>query len=95
LEASYREYKRSTGGWCTKEFMGPYGVSLWNNIRRDWESFLRFLSYEVGNGTTIHFWFDIWSGNQPLKEAFPELFCLARHKDADAEHPEKEIIILI
>ena len=70
----------------------PYGVSLWKYflisaslwkyISRDWENFSRFIKFEVSNGTKVKFWYDIWCGDLPLKEAFLELFHLARNREA-------------
>ncbi len=40
------------------------------------------LKFEVGDGAQIKFWFDIWCGEEPLKDTFPELFRLARYKEA-------------
>jgi hypothetical protein len=42
---------------------------------------LRFVIYEVGDGSNIRFWHDVWCGNQPMKEAFPE-FSIAHCKEA-------------
>jgi hypothetical protein len=59
------------GGWCTKVVEGPYGVGMWKHIRRGWGVFSRFISFGVGDGSHIRFWYDSWCGDQPLKEAFP------------------------
>jgi hypothetical protein len=44
--------------------------------------FSKFIKFEVGDGTQIRFWHDIWCGDQPLKECFPELFRIAKNKKA-------------
>jgi hypothetical protein len=36
----------------------------------------------VGDGSCAKFLHDIWWGYHPLKKFFPELFCLARNRDA-------------
>jgi hypothetical protein len=51
-------------------------------IRRGWGVFLRYIRYEVGDRTKIRFWHHACCGDQPLKEAFPELFSIARCKEA-------------
>ena len=33
------KYGSVWGGWCSKEVRGLYGLSLWKNIRREWETF--------------------------------------------------------
>jgi hypothetical protein len=44
--------------------------------------FAQNVSFEVGIGSKIRFWHDTWCGNQPLKQAFPSLFRIARYKEA-------------
>jgi hypothetical protein len=38
------------GGWCSFELVGAYGVGLWKNIRKGWETFSGFARFEVGDG---------------------------------------------
>jgi len=56
------------GGWCFCEFAGTFGVGLWKYIRKGWETFSRFLKYEVGDGSRTSFWHDLWCGDTVLKE---------------------------
>jgi hypothetical protein len=70
------------GDWCTKQVETPFGVGVWKHIRRGWELFSKFIRFEVGDGTRIRFWQDVWCGDQPLKESFPVLFRIARNKEA-------------
>jgi hypothetical protein len=76
------KYGSLPGGWTSGSIPGPYGVGLWKNIKKDWIHFSRFLSYEVGDGTQVKFWTDIWCGMDTLKEAYPELYCFTRYKEA-------------
>jgi len=43
--------------------------------------FSKFVRNEVGEGSTVWFWHDLWCGEQPLKFSFPELFTIAHCKD--------------
>jgi hypothetical protein len=62
------------GEGCTKQVERPFGVGVWKHIRRGWKFFSKFIKFEVGDGTQIRFWQDVWCGDQPFKESFPVLF---------------------
>jgi hypothetical protein len=51
-----------SGVWCSNGVNGSYGVGLWKFIRRDWEEFSRCTRFEVGDGSKINFWHDVWCG---------------------------------
>ncbi len=51
------------GGWCSKLVNSPFGVSLWKTIWKDWNSFRRFISFEVGDESRLSFWHKIWCGD--------------------------------
>jgi hypothetical protein len=70
------------GGWCSRAPTGPHGVGLWKNIRRGWSLFCSHTRFELGDGSRIRFWDDVWCGQLPLKEAFPVLYGIACDKDA-------------
>jgi len=38
------------GGWCSREPVGAFGMGLWKNIRKGWETFSGFTRFEVGDG---------------------------------------------
>jgi hypothetical protein len=78
----FSKYGILHGDWTTREVHGPYGVSLWKYIQKDWGHFARHLHFEVGDGSKTRFWTDIWCGTCSLKEGFPELFRIARNKEA-------------
>lgn len=63
-------------------FVGAYGVGLWKNFKKGWGEFSSHTKFEVGDGFRIKFWYDVWCGDQALKETFIVLFYLARCKDA-------------
>ncbi len=53
---------------------GPYGVSLWKNIRKEWVSFVQYLPFEAGDGSNVKFWHDHWCGDLPLKTVYLDFF---------------------
>jgi len=73
------------GGWCSKEVGGSYGFGVWKSIRRGWDAFAAHVRYEIGNGSKVLFWHDVWCGEISLKNLFPDLFLIARRKDAWVE----------
>jgi hypothetical protein len=76
------KYGNSHGGWITREVSGPHGVSLWKTIRKEWGNFVKYVNFEVGDGTKVKFWLDTWCGSSSLKEGYPDLFRIARDKEA-------------
>uniref|UniRef100_A0A2N9HE33 Uncharacterized protein n=1 Tax=Fagus sylvatica TaxID=28930 RepID=A0A2N9HE33_FAGSY len=78
----FSKYGDPQGGWITREAHGPYGVSLWKHIRKDWERFARHVYVEVGDGAKTRFWTDSWCGQGSLKDGYPELYRIARNKEA-------------
>jgi hypothetical protein len=45
------KYGSLSGGCCSKEVVGPFGVGVWKNIRRGLDVFSRYIRYEVVNGS--------------------------------------------
>uniref|UniRef100_A0A2N9IF07 Reverse transcriptase zinc-binding domain-containing protein n=1 Tax=Fagus sylvatica TaxID=28930 RepID=A0A2N9IF07_FAGSY len=78
----FSKYGDSQGGWITREVHGPHGVSLWKHIRKDWGRFARHVYVEVGDGAKTRFWTDSWCGQGSLKDGYPELYRIARNKEA-------------
>jgi hypothetical protein len=64
---------------------GPYGVGVWKCIRRGWDNFKQYVQFEVGDGSRVLFWHDVWCGELPLKILFPALFNIACTKEAWVE----------
>jgi hypothetical protein len=60
-----------------------------------WQNFRRFIKYDVGEGSKIRFWDDVWCGDRALKEEFPGLFSIASLKEAsiadNMEHSSNSI----
>jgi hypothetical protein len=69
----------------SSEPVGAYGVCLWKNILRGWGKFYSRTKFEVGDGSKVKFWHDLWCGDRALKDAYPVLFGIARAKDAHVE----------
>ena len=44
------KYGSLWGGWCSLELGGVFGVRLWKNIRKGWETFKSFTRLVVGMG---------------------------------------------
>ena len=72
------KYGSMEGRWTSKVPTGAYGVGLWKYIHNGWDNFSRLLKFEVGDGSRIRFWDDVWCMDGTLKDAFPDLYCLAR-----------------
>jgi hypothetical protein len=49
------KYDSLKGGWCSKEVTWQFGVGVWKFIRRGWETFSKFVRYEVGDGSKVIF----------------------------------------
>ena len=40
------------------------------------------IRFDIGNGSTVRFWHDLWQVRSPLKERYPTLFLIERSSDA-------------
>ena len=76
------KYGNEWGGWCTKSVFRAYGVCLWKFIRSGWLFFSKFIQYDVGDGTRVKFWDDVWCRDRPFKEVFPDLYNISRSRHA-------------
>ncbi|PWA61293.1 RNA-directed DNA polymerase, eukaryota, Reverse transcriptase zinc-binding domain protein [Artemisia annua] len=72
---------------CTQVPMKLGVVGAWLNIAKISSHLEKFnvslqdlITGTVGNGNTIRFWIDTWTGSKPLKDSFPDLFKLERNK---------------
>jgi hypothetical protein len=79
------KYGSMRGGWCSKEVGGSFGVGVWKSIRREWDAFATHVRYEVGDGSKVLFWHDVWCEKVPLKTIFSDLFLIASRMDAWVE----------
>jgi len=46
-------------------------------VKRD---FQRFRNFVIKDGSQVRFWEDIWLGNSPLREQYPQLYNIVRKK---------------
>jgi hypothetical protein len=76
------KYGSDWGGWRSGVISGSHGVGLWKFICMGWQNFRRFCKFDIGEGSKIRFWDDIWCGERALKEEYPGLFSIARFKEA-------------
>ena len=81
IETKYGGMWRGEGG-CSCSMQGPYGVGLWNYIRKGWDDFYPFIIFKVGDGSCFKFWCDPWCERLPLQNIFPDLYNIASNKDA-------------
>ena len=55
---------------------------MWNCIQRGCDNFKQHVRFEVGDGSKVLFWHDVWCGELPLKIFFLPLFSIACTKEA-------------
>ncbi|OIS95712.1 cbl-interacting serinethreonine-protein kinase 9, partial [Nicotiana attenuata] len=77
-----REKYGMEGKWTTKPVRSPYGVSLWKSIRNCWPKVINKAKFKVENGMKISLWDDIWLGQGPLKQLFPDIYTLNQQQKA-------------
>lgn len=68
--------------WCSNEVTCTYGMEVWRATRSLWPKLQGNSRIRVGDGTTTLFWKDIWVGQAPLQEAYPDLMMLSRNPEA-------------
>jgi hypothetical protein len=54
------------GVCCCNEPFGSYGGGGLKNIRRGWEMFCSHTRFDVGDGTNVRFWHDLWCRDKPF-----------------------------
>lgn len=50
---------------------GSYGHSIWKTICMVSDAFKEHFSFEINDGKSVRFWWDIWCGQSPLAMDFP------------------------
>jgi hypothetical protein len=76
------KYGSGWGGWRSGDVTGSHGVGLWKYICMGWQIFKSHARFDLGDGSRIRFWDDVWCGDSSLKAAFPGLFNIASFKEA-------------
>ncbi|XP_058076347.1 uncharacterized protein LOC131224925 [Magnolia sinica] len=71
------KYSRSIGGWWTKDSSRCRASALWKGILSLKKDVLKGIGFVLGKRDNIRFWEDIWVGDVPLKDDFPNIFRLA------------------
>ena len=58
----------------------PGDSHFWAGLMATKKHFFRFGSFNIKDGTEIRFWEDKWLGNTTLREQYPSLYNIVRHK---------------
>jgi hypothetical protein len=59
----------------------PGDSHFWAGLMATKKHFFRFGSFSIRDGSEIRFWEDKWLGNTTLREQYPALYNIVRHKD--------------
>jgi hypothetical protein len=59
----------------------PTDSHFWKGLMRVKHDFFARGSFEVGNGSTVRFWEDIWLVSMPLAQQYPSLYHIVQHKN--------------
>ncbi len=71
-------YGSEGGDWCSKPVGIPHGVGIWKHIQRGWDTFSKYISYEVFYGTNVRVWQDCGCGSNLLKMLFLDCILMLR-----------------
>lgn len=67
INAKYEDTKDS---WTTKSIKGSHGMVVWKMGKQQLEKAAEDLTYKLGNGRRIKFWWDTWCDDRPLVEKY-------------------------
>ena len=71
VENGFGSHGSVWGGWRSRDISGSHGVGLWKYICMGWQIFKSYIRFDLGDGTKIQSWDDVWCGDRPLKDVFP------------------------
>ena len=75
------KFGEERGGWVSCAFRGASGISVWKEIRKEWDIVFPHAVFSLGNGRRMHFWKDAWCGVEALCVSFPSLYALVDNKE--------------
>jgi hypothetical protein len=58
----------------------PGDSHFWAGLMATKKHFFRFGVFKIKDGSEIRFWEDRWLGNTPLRQQYPALYNIVRHK---------------
>ena len=73
-------YESHTNGWDANTIVRWSHHCPWKAIAQVFQDFSRYTWFVVGDGR-IHFWEDLWWGDQPLGSQYPRLFRIVTAKN--------------
>jgi hypothetical protein len=76
--------KYLTNKCLTQVLHRPGDSHFWAGLMKVKEDFLVGGTFKIKNGEQVRFWEDVWLGDKPLREAYPNLFRIVRQKDDTA-----------
>ena len=79
------KYGQEDFGWRTKKAKEAFGVGLWKEILKESDWCWENMAFNVGKGTKIRFWTDLWCGCTMLSQRFPHLYAMVVHRNATVE----------
>jgi len=96
------KYGADNLGWWSKKSPYPHRVGCWKFILAGLKLFKTLVHFQVRNGSRVLVSRDVWCGESSLMYKFPDLFGMARFKEAmvdqmfsrDGEHIQWDLSLL-
>jgi hypothetical protein len=54
---------------------------FWKRLMRVKDNFFERAFFEIGNGSTVRFWKDVWLGDTSLAQQYPSLYNIVQQKN--------------